>query len=112
MTFRTGRQRHFLTKKERQKLVQMIRNQRPQWEILREFPKLSWQKIALRFYRDGEVDGVSGRIGQVYQQPLKYTYKQSWADTEEYQQSLSTLSSISSTSLKASHHHFQDHLYV
>lgn len=95
MTFRTGRQRHFLTKKERNKLVRMIRNQHPQWEILREFPKLSWQKIALRFYRDGEVDGVPGRIGQVYQQPLKYTYQQSWKDTEEYQQSLSTLSSSS-----------------
>lgn len=94
-TFRTGKNRHFMTKSERQKLVQMIRDQQPQWEILREFPEITWESIVMRFYRDGNADGTPAHIGEVYKQPLKYSYKHTWYDTEEYQQSLSIPSSSS-----------------
>ena len=84
-----------MTKAERQKLVQMIRDQRPQWEILREFPEITWESIVMRFYRDGNVDGTPAHMGEIYKQPLKYSYKHTWYDTEEYQQSLSITSSSS-----------------
>lgn len=66
-------------------MVDMIYDQRPQWEILREFPELNWEGIVHRFYHH---DNHSGRIGEVYKQPRKYTYQQTWYDTKEYQQTL------------------------
>jgi hypothetical protein len=82
--FRTQRTQYTLTNEEAQKLIQMIRNQTPQWEILREFSGLSWQAVVNRLYYHGK--GI--KIGEVYKQKRKYTYKQTWFDTEEYQQGL------------------------
>jgi hypothetical protein len=83
--FRSGRTQYTLTDDEAKKMVQMIHDQRPQWEILREFPELRWEGIVHRFYHH---DNHSGKIGEVYKQPRKYTYRQSWYDTKEYQQTL------------------------
>jgi DNA invertase Pin-like site-specific DNA recombinase len=83
--FRSGRTQYTLTDNEAKKLVQMIYDQCPQWEILREFPELNWEGIVHRFYHH---DDHSGRIGEVYKQPRKYTYQQTWYDTKEYQQTL------------------------
>jgi DNA invertase Pin-like site-specific DNA recombinase len=83
--FRSGRTQYTLTDGEARKMVQMIYDQRPQWEILREFPELNWEGIVHRFYHH---DDHSGKIGEVYKQPRKYTYQQSWYDTKEYQQTL------------------------
>lgn len=83
--FRSGKTQYTLTDDEAKKLVQMIYDQHPQWEILREFPELNWEGIVHRFYHH---DNHSGRIGEVYKQPRKYTYRQSWYDTKEYQQTL------------------------
>jgi hypothetical protein len=83
--FRSGRTQYTLTDNEAKKMVQMIYDQRPQWEILREFPELNWEGIVHRFYHH---DNHSGRIGEVYKQPRKYTYQQTWYDTKEYQQTL------------------------
>jgi hypothetical protein len=93
--FRSGKTQYTMSKAERQKMVQMIYDQRPQWEILREFPELNWSGIVTRFFREGRITGKRGRIAEVYQQPRKYTYQQSWCDTEEYQQSLSISASSS-----------------
>mgnify|MGYP002713193005 CR=1 FL=1 len=90
--FRSGKTQYTMSKAEGKKLVQMIRDQHPQWEILREFPDVDWGGIVHRFYRFG---GNPGRIAEVYKQSRKYTYQQSWYDTEEYQQSLSIMSSSS-----------------
>jgi hypothetical protein len=90
--FRSGRTQYTMSKAEGKKLVQMIHDQRPQWEILREFPELNWEGIVHRFYRYG---GENGKIGQVYKAKRHYTYQQSWYDTEEYQQSLSIPASSS-----------------
>jgi len=87
--FRSGRTQYTMTAAERRKMVQMIHEQRPQWEILRAFPELDWQGIVHRFYREEQKVGNHGRIARAYQQPRKYTYQQRWVDTEEYQQSLS-----------------------
>jgi DNA invertase Pin-like site-specific DNA recombinase len=83
--FRSGRTQYTLTDAEAKKMVQMIYDQHPQWEILREFPELNWEGIVHRFYHH---DNHSGRIGEVYKQPRKYTYQQTWYDTKEYQQTL------------------------
>ncbi|MBZ0282541.1 MAG: recombinase family protein [Anaerolineae bacterium] len=83
--FRSGRTQYTLTDIEAKKMVDMIYDQRPQWEILREFPELNWEGIVHRFYHH---DNHSGRIGEVYKQPRKYTYQQTWYDTKEYQQTL------------------------
>jgi hypothetical protein len=83
--FRSGRTQYTLTDDEAKKMVDMIYDQRPQWEILREFPELNWEGIVHRFYHH---DNHSGRIGEVYKQPRKYTYQQTWYDTKEYQQTL------------------------
>lgn len=83
--FRSGRTQYTLTDVEARKMVQMIYDQRPQWEILREFPELNWEGIVHRLYHH---DSHSGRIGEVYKQPRKYTYQQTWYDTQEYQQTL------------------------
>jgi hypothetical protein len=87
--FRSGKTQYTMSKAERQKMVQMIHDQRPQWEILREFPELNWSGIVTRFFREGRITGKRGRIAEVYKQPRQYTYQQTWYDTEEYQQSLS-----------------------
>jgi len=87
--FRTKRTKYTLTQEEADKLIGMIHDQRPQWEILREFPGLNWQGVVNRLYHHGN----RARIGEIYHQPRKYTYKQTWYDTEEYQQGLSMSSS-------------------
>jgi hypothetical protein len=87
--FRTKRTKYTLTQEEADKLIGMIHAQRPQWEILREFPGLNWQGVVNRLYHHGN----RARIGEIYHQPRKYTYKQTWYDTEEYQQGLSMSSS-------------------
>ncbi len=83
--FRSGKTQYTLTDDEAKKMVQMIHDQRPQWEILREFPELNWEGIVHRFYHH---DNHSGKIGEVYKQPRTYTYRQSWYDTKEYRQTL------------------------
>ena len=93
--FRSGKTQYTMSKAERQKMVQMIHDQRPQWEILREFPGLNWSGIVTRFFREGRITGKHGRIAEVYKQPRKYTYQQTWYDTEECQQSLSIPASSS-----------------
>ena len=93
--FRSGRTQYTITKAEAKKLVQMINDQCPQWQILREFPELNWEGIVHRFYVHGGDGDKPGLIGQVYKQPRKYTYKQFWKDTEEFQQELLIQSSSS-----------------
>jgi len=93
--FRSGKTKYTMSKAERQKMVQMIYDQHPQWEILREFPELDWSGIVHRFYREERLAGKKGSIVETYKQPRKYTYQQSWKDAEEFQQGLTIQSSSS-----------------
>ncbi|GAB5493719.1 MAG: hypothetical protein Phog2KO_39340 [Phototrophicaceae bacterium] len=89
--FRSGRTQYTMTKAETKKMAEMVLAQRPQWEILREFPELKWSGIVHRLYYYG--DGI--KIGKAYKAKRNYTYDQTWFDTEEYQQGLVIQSSSS-----------------
>ena len=79
--FRSGRTQYTMTNAETKKMAEMILAQRPQWEILREFPELKWSGIVHRLYYYG--DGI--KIGKDIRVVVLDTRQNgaSWAVVEE-----------------------------